>query len=116
MNCVVFQHFIANKDAFIEYRFLNPSINNVRSIKDINESKIFINIEKIRLVINLKDRKKKIIFNDALYISKLFINLIFQEQFMRVDVSMKFIPFDIEIDIRNIIVYLKNNNLFYFRI
>ena len=34
---------------------------------------------------------------------------------MRVDVSMKFVFFDIEIDTRNIIVDLKNNNLFYFR-
>ena len=76
INCVVFQHFIVNKDAFIKYRFLNFSINNVRSIKSINKSKIFINIKKIRLVTNLKGRKKKIIFNDALYISKLFINLI----------------------------------------
>ena len=55
MNCVVFEHFIANKDAFIKYRFLNSLINNVRSIKDINESKFFINIEKIRLVTNLRD-------------------------------------------------------------
>ena len=85
-------------------------------IKSINESKIFIDIEKIRLVINLRDRKKKIIFNNALYISKLFINLISQKQFMRVDVSMKLISFNIEIDIRVITAYLKNNNLFYFRI
>ena len=33
---------------------------------------------------------------------------------MRVDVSMKLIFFDIEIDIRNIIVYLKDNNFFIF--
>ena len=35
---------------------------------------------------------------------------------MRVDVLIKLIFFNIEIDIRNIIVYLKNNNFFYFRI
>ena len=53
MNYVAFQHFIANKNAFIEYRFLNFSIDNIRSIKNINESKIFIDIKKIRLVTNL---------------------------------------------------------------
>ena len=116
MNCVVSQHFIANKNAFIEYRFLNPLINNVHSIKNINESKIFIDIEKIRLITNLRGRKKKIIFNGVLYISKLFINLIFQKQFMRADVLMKLILFNIEINTRVITVYLKNNNLFYFRI
>ena len=79
MNYVAFQHFIANKNTFIEYRFLNSLIDNVRSIKNINESKIFIDIEKIRLVINLKRRKKKIIFNDVFYILELFINLISQE-------------------------------------
>ena len=79
MNCVVFQHFIANKDAFIEYRLLNLSNNNVRSIKNINESKILINIKKIRLITNLKDRKKKIIFNDVFYISELLINFISQK-------------------------------------
>ena len=115
MNCVVSQHFIANKDAFIEYRFLNPLINDVYSIKSIDESKISIDIEKIRFIINLRGRKKEIIFNNALYISRLFINLISQGQFMRVDVSMKLVFFDIEINIRDIIVYLKNNNLFYFR-
>ena len=35
---------------------------------------------------------------------------------MRVDVSMKLVFFNIKIDIRDIIAYLKNNNLFYFRI
>ena len=35
---------------------------------------------------------------------------------MRADVLMKFVFFDIEIDTRVIIAYLKNNNLFYFRI
>ena len=34
---------------------------------------------------------------------------------MRVDVFMKLIFFDIEIDTRDIIVYLKNNDFFYFR-
>ena len=34
---------------------------------------------------------------------------------MRVDVLMKLVSFDIEIDIRVIIVYLKDNNFFYFR-
>ena len=34
---------------------------------------------------------------------------------MRVDVLMKLVFFDIEIDIRDIIAYLKDNNLFYFR-
>ena len=67
-----------NKDAFIEYRFLNFLINNVYSIKSIDESKIFIDIKKIRLVINLRDRKKKIIFNEVFYISELFINFISQ--------------------------------------
>ena len=79
INCVVSQHFITNKNIFIEYRSLNFSIDNVRSIKDINKSKVFIDIEKIRLVTNLRNRKKKIIFNDALYIPKLFINFIFQD-------------------------------------
>ena len=67
-----------NKDAFIKYRFLNFLINNVHSIKNINKSKIFINIKKIRLVTNLKNRKKKIIFNNVFYILKLFINFISQ--------------------------------------
>ena len=79
MNCVIFQHFIANKDAFIEYYSLNSSIDDVYSIKNINKSKIFIDIEKIRFIINLRGRKKEIIFNDVLYISELFINFIFQE-------------------------------------
>ena len=35
---------------------------------------------------------------------------------MRVDVFIKLILFDIEIDIRDIIIRLKNNNFFYFRI
>ena len=35
---------------------------------------------------------------------------------MRVDVFIKLIFFDIEINTRDIIVYLKDNNLFYFRI
>ena len=34
---------------------------------------------------------------------------------MRVDVSMKLIFFNIKIDTRVIIIYLKNNNFFYFR-
>ena len=101
---------------FIKYRSLNFLINNVRSIKNINELKILINIEKIRFVTNLRDRKKKIIFNDVFYIPELFINLISQKQFMRVDVFIKFISFDIEIDIRDIIARLKDNNFFYFRI
>ena len=105
-----------NKDVFIKYRFLNLSIDDVRSIKDIDESKILIDIEKIRLIINLRGRKKKIIFNDALYISKLFINFISQRQLMRVDVFIKLIFFNIKIDIRDITARLKNNNLFYFRI
>ena len=79
MNCVAFQHFITNKNVFIEYRSLNSLIDNVYSIKDINKSKIFIDIEKIRFVTNLRGRKKEIIFNNVLYISKLFINLISQE-------------------------------------
>ena len=116
INCVVFQHFIANKDAFIEYRFLSFSIDDVRSIKGIDESKIFIDIEKIRLVTNLRGRKKKIIFNDVFYISELFINFIFQKQLMRVNVSIKLIFFNIEINIRVIIACLKDNNLFYFHI
>ena len=76
MNYAAFQHFITNKKTFIEYRSLNSSIDNVRSIKNINESKIFINIKKIRLIINLRSRKKEIIFNDVFYISKLLINFI----------------------------------------
>ena len=116
INCVVSQHFIANKNTFIEYRPLNPSIDDVRSIKNINESKILIDIKKIRLITNLRGRKKKIIFNNALYIPGLFINLISQKQFMRVDVLIKLVSFDIEIDTRVIIAYLKDNNLFYFRI
>ena len=64
---------------------------------------------------NLRGRKKKIIFNNALYISKLFINLISQKQLMRADVSIKLIFFNIKIDTRGIIIYLKNNNFFYFR-
>ena len=35
---------------------------------------------------------------------------------MRVDVFIKLVLSEIEIDIRDIIVYLKNNNFFYFRI
>ena len=104
MNCVAFQHSIANKNVFIEYRFLNFSINDVRSIKDINKSKIFIDIEKIRLITNLRDRKKDIIFNDVLYIPKLFINFISQKQFIPADVSMKLMSFNIKIDIRDITV------------
>ena len=34
---------------------------------------------------------------------------------MRVDVFIKLIFFDIEIDIRDIIIRLKDNNFFYFR-
>ena len=34
---------------------------------------------------------------------------------MRVDVLIKLVSFDIKIDIRDIIVRLKNNNFFYFR-
>ena len=79
MNCVAFQHSIANKNAIIEYRLLNLLINDVYSIKSIDKSKVFIDIEKIRLVTNLKGRKKKIIFNDVFYISRLFINLISQK-------------------------------------
>ena len=79
MNCVAFQNFIANKDAFIEYRFLNLSINNVYSIKDINKSKILIDIKKMHFVTNLKGRKKKIIFNIVFYILRLLINLISQK-------------------------------------
>ena len=116
MNCVISQHFIINKNVFIKYRFLNFSINNVYLIKNINKSKILIDIKKIRFITNLKGRKKKIIFNNVFYISKLFINLISQKQFIRVDVFIKFIFFDIEINTRDIIVCLKNNNLFYFRI
>ena len=114
INCVVSQHFIANKNVFIKYRSLNPSINNVHSIKNINKSKIFINIEKIRLITNLKGRKKKIIFNNVFYIFKLFINLISQKKLIRVDVFMKLIFFNIEIDTRDITAYLKNNNFFIF--
>ena len=105
-----------NKNIFIEYRFLNLSIDNVRPIKDINESKILIDIEKIRFVINLRGRKKKIIFNDVFYISRLLINFISQKLFIRIDVLIKLIFFNIEIDIRDIIAYLKNNNFFYFHI
>ena len=54
MNCVASQYFIANKNTFIKYRFFDFSINDVRSIKDINESKFFIDIEKIHLVTNLR--------------------------------------------------------------
>ena len=64
----------------------------------------------------MKGRKKKIIFNDVFYILKLLINFISQKQFMRVDVSIKLILFDIEIDIRDIIARLKDNFYFYFRI
>ena len=95
---------------------MNSLINNVRSIKSINKLKILIDIEKIHFVINLRDRKKNIIFNNVFYISRLLINFISQKQFIRVNISMKLISFDIEIDIRVIIVCLKNNNLFYFRI
>ena len=116
MNCVVFQHFIVNKNVFIKYRFLNLLIDNVRSIKNIDKSKIFINIKKIRLVTNLRGRKKEIIFNNVFYILKLFINFISQKQFMRVDVLMKLIFFNIEINTHVIIAYLKNNNFFYFHI
>ena len=35
---------------------------------------------------------------------------------MRVDVSIKLVLFDIEINIRDITARLKDNNLFYFRI
>ena len=35
---------------------------------------------------------------------------------MRVDVLMKLVFFDIEMNIRDIIIDLKNNNFFYFRI
>ena len=76
MNYVASQHFIANKNVFIKYYFLNFSINNVCSIKDINKSKIVINIKKIHFITNLKDRKKKIIFNDIFNISKLLIDFI----------------------------------------
>ena len=95
---------------------MNFSIDDVRSIKDIDESKIFIDIKKIRFVINLRDRKKKIIFNNVLYILELFINFISQGQFMRAGVSMKLVSFNIEINTRVITAYLKDNNLFYFRI
>ena len=46
----------------------------------------------------------------------MLINLISQKEFIRVDVSIKLIFFNIEIDIRDIIACLKNNNFFYFRI
>ena len=95
---------------------MNFSINDVRSTKNIDESKIFIDIKKIRLVTNLRDRKKEIIFNNVFYILELFINLISQGQFIRVDVSIKLVFFDIEIDTRDIIACLKNNNFFYFHI
>ena len=95
---------------------MNFSIDNVRSIKDINKSKIFIDIKKIRFIINLRGRKKKIIFNDVLYILKLFINFISQGQLMRVDVFIKLVSFDIKINTHNIIARLKNNNLSYFHI
>ena len=95
---------------------MNLLIDDVRSIKSIDKSKILIDIKKIRLIINLRDRKKKIIFNNVFYILRLFINLISQKQLMRVDVLIKLISFNIEIDIRDIIAYLKNNNFFYFHI
>ena len=47
---------------------LNPLIDNVRSIKDINKLKILIDIEKIRLVTNLKGRKKNHLQRRSLYL------------------------------------------------
>ena len=51
-------------------------INNYRSINSIRELFIFIKENKIKLKIDINNKSRLLIFNNILYILKLFINLI----------------------------------------
>ena len=77
MNYVYFQHFTFNKDCFVQYRAFDFKLNDVHFIKDIKNARIFIDIDKIRINIIIDNLKKKLIFTNILFVSNLFLNLIF---------------------------------------
>ena len=65
--------------------------------------RVFININKVYIFIIMKNKKKNIIFNDIFHIFKIPINFLFQDQLMRIGVSIKLILNKIKINIRDII-------------
>ena len=76
LNYIYLQYFIFNKDAFIEYRFLDLNKNNIRFIKKITSTLISIDINKIRINIYINGRKRILILSNVLYILNLLLNLI----------------------------------------
>ena len=61
----------------MQYRAFDLKLNDIRFIKNIENARIFINIDKIRINIIINNKKKKKIFTNILFILDLFLNLIF---------------------------------------
>ena len=65
----------------------------------------------------VKDNKyKDVFFINVLYLFNFSLNLILLDQLIRIDIFIKFIFNDIEIDNYDFITSLQNNNLYYFHI
>ena len=61
----------------MQYRAFDLKLNDIYFIKNIENARIFINIDKIRINIIIDNQKKKFIFTNVFYILNLFLNLIF---------------------------------------
>lgn len=116
MDCACSQHSTPNRDAFMEYRLLDPSVDDIRPIKGIAGSIRPADIGKVRISTCTDGKRKDLILTDVLHLPDLPLNLISQRQLMRNAVPMKLIPNDIEIGTRGITAWLQDNNLYCFRL
>ena len=89
-------------------------MNNCRSIAEVIDFLISIDKDKIELRINVNNKCIRLILDDVLHISKLLMNLIFQSKLMRSNCLIKIVRNDVEIDRRDITVWLINNDIFRF--
>lgn len=115
LDCACSQHSTPHRDAFIEYRLLDPAVDDVRPIKGIKDSLVPIGIGKVCLSTVTDGKKKELILTNVLHLPGLPLNLVSQGQLMRNGLPMKFVPNGIEIGHRGITAWLQENNLYTFR-
>lgn len=99
----------------MEFRLLDPSVDNTRPTKGINSTPCLLGIGKVCIPTRTDGKKKNLILTKCLHVPGLFINVISQGQFQRAFVLLQIIQNGIEIGKRGITDWLQDNNLYYLR-
>ena len=116
LDCACSQHSTPNRDAFVEYRHLNSSHDDIRPIKGIEGSLTPVGIGMVRISTLTDGEKKDMFLTDVLHVPGLPLNLISQGQLMRNNVPFKLVPNGIELGTRGITAWLQDNNLYCLRL